>query len=1134
MYNQIIIFGNIFPSIANYLTSCLFIALYTLMGFTKLKFPVIVSTIRIEEQLNYKIRPLFVPYPYAYHRRYEMALNLFRKELKQQFQAFEISRQQLDQLLWYKFDPKVEFKLLHLQFQLGNQLVKGNFSIGSFQLKGHTFVCLPAFDHYLFLAKKDAKGKVNIDLQAQYTVKLLLRKFKNEQPQTFELAQFYAPRGTFVKSVELSVSLNYSHFQFDPPDLDQWMAHLWEQEDFRGHIEIEKVGYDLNARYPAELNRSFFRSKLLDRLYPLIYGQQEVSLVLVGPEGVGRHSILHELVRRHVEANKDKEESHLAKIWHIDPTRVISGMLYVGWWQKRFEAILHYVMTRHKDLPVSTDQKDKLLIDNAVALLRIGQSSQNKMTLSDVLRPYLEKRKLQLFLIATAEEWKLIQQKDRRFSDLFQVIRVAEPDPTTSVGMILEQRKILEMEHGCEFTIMSINQLLGIQRNFLKHKALPGGVVSLMNQLAVKHKFGQVDASVVRSDFEHRSGLEEKIFDNSLRLKNDEVHDFIAKRLIGQPEAVTALTHLIHLIKARLNNPERPQGAFLFTGPTGVGKTEAAKVLSAFLLGNRSKLLRFDMNEYIDAGAIHRLIGDAQMPEGQLTSRVRYQPFAVVLLDEIEKAHPSVHDMLLQVLDDGRLTDSQGRVVSFANTTIIMTSNLGAKEVSIKLGFDTSANTDSDIYRKAIEKHFRPEFINRIDQVVIFHPLQQEHILEIARLQIRQLLKRDGFVRRTTILNISPEALDWVAARGFDAKMGGRALKRQIEKDLTTLSAEQLVATTSETPIIFEIALKDKKLFPTISILHFAKTVQDNWLPKLPEVTKGKGFYLLLLRQIEQIEYEVRKKEEAEQIEPSTVISTSHDPQSLNWHYYNLKDRISMTKQRITNLSLGFRDRHFREGPAIPLRLKSSSLTPRRISKGTRENQKDRWFQEEALKEISEQYEQNAAQFDRHETEFLSAFLDVAFLELFTKGFVEGGVDHLKLRFRSLINEQGFIDIVGLMLQYETLLEALDISFQSRPDDNEIHVEGYALAQLLGPEAGIHLFYKGHQNPLPIHLSVVNKKEKKAADIQNAVLRIYHPNATLTDLRTGYSNATNMTTEELRLFLYAGLPATIRQQIKPL
>jgi len=386
--------------------------------------------------------------------------------------------------------------------------------------------------------------------------------------------------------------------------------------------------------------------------------------------------------------------------------------------------------------------------------------------------------------------------------------------------MVLAQRKLLEMEYACTISIQAIQRLFTIQRNYLKNKALPGSVMKLLRQIAVKYRFLDIDLPEIREEFKGFSGLEEAIFDPTYSFTQAEVKKTIAAQLVGQAEAVDTLADVVHTIKAKLTTPNKPLASFLFIGPTGVGKTQAAKVLSTYLMGDEKRLLRFDMNEYIDAGAIHRLIGDYDNPEGQLTGKVRYNPFGVLLLDEIEKAHPAVHDLLLQVLDDGRLTDSVGRTVYFNNLIIIMTSNVGAREVASQLGFGSSTTSDAAIFRKAVENKFRPEFVNRIDRIVIFKPLAYEHILNIARLQIKELLQRDGFVRRSTILNISQEALEWVAKRGFDERMGGRALKRQIERDLTSLSADQLVSTYNDQPILFDIDYDGKQLSVFMAIYY--------------------------------------------------------------------------------------------------------------------------------------------------------------------------------------------------------------------------------------------------------------------------------------------------------------------------
>ncbi|MEM1321566.1 MAG: AAA family ATPase [Bacteroidota bacterium] len=989
------------------------------------------------------------------------------------------------------------------------------------------------------MLEKDEKGYVNINQQVEKVVRQLLKKIRNEDDD-FNAEDYFADKSEFTSSTSLNVYITEGNFQFEQEDTDWLFARQGSDHQFDGATEIEKVGNDLNSRYPAELGRAFFRDELVDRIYNIVYNPENTPLVIIGPEGVGKHTLLHEVLRRYMDLYFKGNDIEVQKIWHIDPTRIIAGMKYVGWWQKRFEAILRYVRDRHLQHAKKKDSaSDKIMIDNVVSLLRIGKSSQNSMTLSDVLKPYLEKRQLQLILIATFEEWKILQEKDRRFSDLFQVVRVQEPNHESAIKMVLKQRHYLEIEYDCEFTIQAIKQLFAIQRNYLHRKALPGSILKLMNQLAVKYRSQNIDLPEVRDEFESFSGLNEIIFDADYTFEENEVHDAIAAQLVGQPDAVATLADAIHTIKAKLTDPTKPLASFLFIGPTGVGKTQAAKVLCDYLMGNPKHLLRFDMNEYIDAQAVHRLIGDEHNPEGHLTGKVRYRPFGIILFDEIEKAHPKVHDLLLQVLDDGRLTDSLGKTVDFSGNIIIMTSNVGAREAAGQLGFVAGQRDDSAVYRKAVENRFRPEFVNRIDRIVIFRSLEVDHILNIARLQIKDLLKRDGFVRRTTILNISTEALEWVARRGYNAKMGGRALKRQIEKDLTTLSAEQLISTHTDNPIIFSILFKEGQLVPRIIPLDFVEPIEEDWLPQLPEEARGRGFFNRLLKLVERLEYQVRRMEEENDEADSELIVIGNDAgEALNWQYYHFKDQIAATKQRISTLSLGFKEKHFREGPAIPLRLKRGTVTPRRdsVTRSIKESIRDRLFQQEALHEITEYYEYASAQFDSLETEFINSYLDVGFLLLFGKGFLREEVETIELHFQSCINGLGDQEIEFLMQHYNELLSELDIQHQIEAQEKWIRIEGHSVASLFMGETGIHLFYRSHQNPLPILVHMIKlprtKPEQLSIPDGARVIRIYDSNSTLTDLRSGFSNAMNISARELKLLLFSGLPKAFRDSVR--
>lgn len=1102
------------------------------MGYINLRFPVLVQNIEFEDKPHYHLRPLFLNHPVTSHQRFKLALSKLQKEIKHYFKGYAMESGNADYLQWYLFNPTFQYKQFPIDITISREHIKGLLGVVTFEVKGLNCVFFPNLQQFMFIASKNKDGFIDIHHQIIRAATKVFKEIKASDGDSFEPENYLSNKREFVTEVAVNIKVYHSGFKFESEDSSWFFARMFEDSNFDGATEIEKVGYNLNELYPGELRRAYYVDHFVDKVYQIIYQENNTPLALVGPEGVGRHTLIHEIVYRFMSDYYEKKQQN-QRMWHLDPTRVITGMSIVGMWQKRFEAIIDFI---RKPSPTAK-LPDKLLVDNPVALLRIGKSAQNNMTLSDVLKPYLEKREIQLAVIASPEEWKIMQEKDRRFSDLFQVIRLQEPNMNLSAKIILRQRRVLEIENSTKITIQAINQLFTIHRNYLKNNALPGSIMKMLQRLAVKYQFGEIDAPEVRLEFKAFSGLEERIFDSSQQISTDEIKSLINRQLVGQPEAAGALADVIQIIKAKLADKSKPISSFLFVGPTGVGKTQAAKVLCQFLMGGQSQLIRFDMNEFIDEYAVQRLIGDYYQPEGLLTGKVRYQPFGILLLDEIEKAHPKVHDLLLQMLDDGRLTDSLGRTVDFTNTIIIMTSNLGAQQVSNRLGFDKEQMDISIIYRRAVERFFRPEFINRIDKVVIFQALQLEHILGIAQLQIKELLQRDGFVRRTTILNISQKALEWVAKRGFDARMGGRALKRQIERDLTALSAEQLIKTYNDRPIIMDIDLEEEHLKPHITTLDFVDPLEEEIIPELPETNRGKRFYGQLLNELERLEQQVQQVEEESDTTNYPVMIFSDDgnqkQEDLNWQYYDFKSKIVEVKEKIKTIMLGFRDRYFKDAPAIPLRLKRGYLIPRRDSgtKGWRENFKDRLFQEEALREISEGYNFAAVQFDSFKTEFIDNYLDVKILGLLAKGVLKDQFQKIQLQLRSCITGLGDMEIAFLLRNYTSLLEALDLNYTLDEENNRINVEGYTIFELLKGEAGIHLFYVAHKNPLPIEVHLAKVPFDGSYYFNKKVIRIYDGNSTLTDLRTGYSNEVNITTDELKLLLFAGVDESIRREL---
>lgn len=1089
-----------------------------------LNIPVLVQ----QEGNTFSVRPLFFPFPQVYHHRFEKALDAFKTKLGEAFRSFALNRDNLEVLLWYHFTPSYEYKQHSFQFHIKNVKVEGSFSTVHFELDEKVFISFPGFDDYMAMVSPAKRGGTGLRDEAERIIsRLLLREYQDD-PEEFDPSDYMAPKREFVTEVTREISFKDSLFKFELENEGMAFRFMRSSHHFEGEAELLKVGYPLSSHYPEKLRRAWFREELVEELHRAVFEGTNTPIVLVGPEGVGRHSVVEETLFRHIRDLPEKQR--MQKIWYMDPTRVISGMSYVGMWEKRLESILRFLISSGYKY-----RNDKVLIDNPVALTHIGRSGSNDLAMGQVLKPYLEKREVQLLLIATPEEWKLLQEKDRGLTDLFQVIRIAEPTEEGAFRMAMEQRRSLENLNSCQFTIQAIIQLFSTYRNFYRNKALPGIIIKWMQQFAVKHQGQLIDSPEVLAEFGGISGFKELFLDNNLTFQDDEVESRIGRSLVGQEKAVKALSDSIHLIKARLRTPGKPLASYLFIGPTGVGKTQAAKVLAEFLMGHTDQIIRFDMNEYIDPDAPIRLVGDYFRPEGQMVSKVRYQPFGILLLDEIEKAHYSVHDLLLQVLDDGRLTDGRGRAVDFSNTIIIMTSNLGAREVSSKLGFRQDEQDEAAIYTKEVRRFFRPEFINRIDRIVVFNPLKLNHILDIAQLQIQELLQREGFLRRTTMVNIDPRALDWVAKRGFDGKMGGRALKRQIEKDLTSLTAEQLVNSKADQPVLFDIFLEAEKLVPHITPLHFADRLPEGWIPELPSESKAKPFYEKLVLRVEKLEQSIRSlAADQEPEDGAAVFSSGKGPHDLDWSLFQAKEQAGELNNRLKMILLQFQEDAIHQPPVITFRLKTPNDSRDWHDELPRHQIEDLFLQKQALEDLYARYQHETSRFDSASAEFFQDYLGVAFLALTNLALKKKRLDRGVFRIHPYQTGKG-MEQVKLMLQwYEALLKSMQISCKTDLRKNQIEAEGYGIAELFKAEEGVHLFFVRHETPLPLmtYWLPANKKEPKFA-LQQQIIRLYDENRTITDLRSGFTNDFQITPEEMKVFLFAGLNPALRERIIP-
>ena len=400
--------------------------------------------------------------------------------------------------------------------------------------------------------------------------------------------------------------------------------------------------------------------------------------------------------------------------------------------------------------------------------------------------------------------------------DLFKVVPVREPTENENLLILIGYRRQLEQQRRCHFHPEVLPAVIDLTRRYMSDAAFPGKAAMLLQTLATKHKESDITREDVLSEFSDRSGLNVRFLDDRVALNHDEVVEALSREIVGQQAAVTACADAVTIAKARLNDPVRPIASFLFLGPTGVGKTQCAKSLAKYLFGV-DRLQRFDMNECASYSAVARLIGTFDAPEGLLTSAVRREPFAVVLFDEIEKAHPAFFDLLLGVMGDGRLTDARGQTVDFTNTIIILTSNLGAQEATTELGFRQTTHSDASVYRQAAEKFFKPEFFNRLTRVVPFERLRREDVRDIANRLIQDVFKREGLLRRGVKLVVETEALNVLADAGYHPQLGARALKRTLERQVTAPIAARLCATTPDQPVIIFLRASDGSVRVNVS-----------------------------------------------------------------------------------------------------------------------------------------------------------------------------------------------------------------------------------------------------------------------------------------------------------------------------
>lgn len=520
------------------------------------------------------------------------------------------------------------------------------------------------------------------------------------------------------------------------------------------------------------------RTKELEQMIRTISSEFSKNIIAVGPSGVGKTALVWETARA------------LApdlKIWETTASILIKELTGDTGWQDNLAYLCQELSTG----------KDILFIRNLMDLFEVGKYEGNSVSMADYLRNYINRGEIVAISECTEEEFAKIELQSPNYLSFFQIIRLEEPKEDLE-EIILKKVKHIASDQEIQILDEAIQEVIRLNKRFTPYAGFPGKPIRFLESIIISNKGRQeeqqetansqkINRASILDYFCEESGMPKFMIDPNIPLDLGAIKKQFNESVYGQEQAVNSLSNILARVKTALARSGKPIASFLFVGPTGVGKTELAKVLAEFMFGHRNKLLRFDMSEYSSPYAVMRLIGTDYDSDGVLTSAIRREPFSVLLFDEIEKAHSNFYDLLLQVLSEGRLTDSRGKLVNFCSTIIIMTSNIGASNLQAnRIGWKKEVSTQqvSDHFLGAVQKAFRPELLNRIDEIIPFEPLDAITIRFIVEREINIFKKREGIAFRKITLNISEPVLDYLGTEGYHSNYGARFLQRTIREEI--------------------------------------------------------------------------------------------------------------------------------------------------------------------------------------------------------------------------------------------------------------------------------------------------------------------------------------------------------------
>ena len=640
---------------------------------------------------------------------------------------------------------------------------------------------------------------------------------------------------------------------------------------------LEEFGTDLTAKArDGKLDPVIGRAAEIERVMQVLSRRQKNNPLLIGEPGVGKTAVAEGLAQLIV-ADQVPDIIRGKRLVTLDVSALVAGSKYRGEFEERLKKVIKEVVKEGDVI---------LFIDEMHTIIGAG-SAEGSIDAAAILKPPLSRGEIQVIGATTVEEYRKHLEKDSALARRFQTIMVNEPNEEQSMRILDGLRDRYEAHHHVRFSDEALHAAVSLSNRYIQDRFLPDKAIDVLDEAGARMRIRnrvlpeeirdiddelrrvrtEKEEAISGQDFERAAALrdqekdivarreeaEKKFSEEADRTLSEvteaEIADVVSmstgvpvsnlteaetekllrmegvlhERIIGQEEAVTALSKAIRRSRSGLKDPKRPAGSFIFLGPSGVGKTELSKALAEFLFNSEDALITFDMSEYMEKHSVSRLVGSPPGyvgfdEGGQLTKAVRQRPYSVVLFDEIEKAHPDVFNILLQSLEEGRLTDAQGRSVDFRNTVIIMTSNVGAREIaqSAPLGFTPDSQTglsDKEIKSRVMsemKKLFRPEFLNRLDEVIVFKSLTREQIGRIVELMVADL--RDRLIAMDMTINLTPAAREHVADEGTDTSMGARPLRRAIQRLLEDPIAEQILEGEWHAGSVIDVDLVDGEL----------------------------------------------------------------------------------------------------------------------------------------------------------------------------------------------------------------------------------------------------------------------------------------------------------------------------------